>query len=105
LESPQCVGEFLVGLYDQQTKSEQVRGQTFDRNGRGFSAADAPDFTKMAQFFLAHGYLRDFQLAMCRKLDKNGRPRLAKYHRQICERLNSKVGISQPTPHIPEQIQ
>jgi hypothetical protein len=81
----------LLALYDRQTPLEQATAETLSSNGRGFNKTDANTFTKMAEGAIQRGYLTAQELAVCRKLDKRGVPRLAKYWAQILDAFGDQV--------------
>lgn len=63
----QWVRRALIRLLERQTASEQVQETTRNRNGRGFTPADAKWLTRMAEFVKKNPSkpLSVKQLAMC----------------------------------------
>jgi hypothetical protein len=90
-----AVERALLRLYERQTSTEQSSERTEDRNGVGFSAFDAEIFSSFAKQILTNprGYangqrLSPGQLHVCRKLDKRGHMKIAKYARQLAAIAN-----------------
>ena len=86
-----AVGRALIALFNRQTLSEQSSDCTLNRNGEGFTPADAFMGTSMAKFFSARGYLTEKQLSYWLKPNAKGVPRICKYAGQLLEVANSKV--------------
>jgi hypothetical protein len=70
-------------LHGYQTEAEQRTRHTHEKNFAGFSAFDAPKFSRMAERLLEGERLSQSDLESCRHPMKNGMPRLAKYRRQL----------------------
>ena len=75
----------LVVLNERQTATEQNCGSTINRNGMGFTPADAYMGTSMAQFAVKNGYLTDKQLEYWLKPNTKGVERILKYAGQLLE--------------------
>lgn len=75
----------LIVLTERQTIDEQNSEQTINRNGRGFTPADARMGTSMAKFYQRNGYLSPKQLAYWRKQNSKGIQRIVKYAGQLLE--------------------
>lgn len=85
MSNPKAVGRALIVLNERQTQTEQSAEQTINRNGQGFTPADARMGTSMAKFYAARGYLSEKQLAYWRKPNAKGTPRICKYAGQLLE--------------------
>lgn len=72
----------LKRLYGEQTSTEQVSGETRERNGVGFNGADANFLTSIAQFLIKNGFLTDKQKVITRK-------KLTKYAGQLTKLANA----------------
>mgnify|MGYP000143741699 CR=1 FL=1 len=79
------IGRALVGLLQRQTKAEQFSNETAENNGVGFTGADGHSGALTAKSFMKNGKLMDWQREMWLKPNKNGLPRIAKYHKQLNE--------------------
>ena len=86
-----AVGRALIALNDRQTASEQASEVTINRNGEGFTPADARMGSSMAKFFARFGYLSPKQLAYWRKPNAKGVPRICKYATQLLEVAKQKA--------------
>lgn len=75
----------LVVLNERQTETEQSAGSTINRNGMGFTPADAYMGTSMAQFVIKNGFLTDKQLNYWLKPNSKGIERILKYAGQLME--------------------
>ena len=75
----QVVGRALVAIFNNQTESEKSDNDTEERNGIGFSGADAYSGTLCAKSFLKNKTLADWQIEKWTKLQKNGFSRISKY--------------------------
>jgi hypothetical protein len=84
------VGRALVAIFQRQTEVEKSSNQTVQNNGVGFTGADAHSGTIIAKYYLKHKKLEDWQIEKWIKSDKNGSPRIAKYHAQLNEVAISK---------------
>lgn len=85
-----AVERALVVLADRQTSDELAGKTTTKRNGRGFNQFDAPIFTDMALSVKRGRRLTPRQLALCRKENSHGTPRIAKYAGQLLEEALAK---------------
>jgi hypothetical protein len=88
LRDPEYVEFCVQFLFHKQENDEQARQKTIHRNGVGFDAADASIFTPIAERLLSGHSLSSDELAACRKPTKNGKPRIAKYWRQLLNVAN-----------------
>lgn len=77
------LGRGLMVLYRNQTDDERIQDNTLVNNGVGFNSSDAKSGTLTAKFYKRHHRLEDWMSAKWLKLDKNGYPRLCKYHKQL----------------------
>lgn len=91
----------LVVLNERQTLSEQSAQYTINRNGEGFTPADAYMGTSMAQFFIKRGYLTEKQLAYWKKPNSKGVMRICKYAGQLLEIANTKSQSTKSTAKTP----
>ena len=90
ITNDRAVERALVVLHDRQTESEKDSRQTTQNNGVGFSGLDAEFFSSLAERVKKGWALTPKQLACCRKLNKNGWCRLAKYHGQLRDVIANK---------------
>jgi hypothetical protein len=88
-----AVGRALVLLHNRQTYTEQRAKEVQWNNGRGFTPTDAEWGTDMARFYLSRNFLSPRQLAVWRRPNSQGIPRICKYWRQIQEDAMQKHGI------------
>jgi hypothetical protein len=88
------IGRALVVLFERQTADEQVSNETSHQNAIGFTGADAKSGTLTAKYFLKHRRLEQWMIDRWTKEDKNGSPRLAKYHRQLNEAAVARAARS-----------
>jgi len=79
------VGRALVALFARQTRDEQATNQTRLHNQVGFTGADGRSGALSAKSFLKNKTLADWQVERWTRLNKNGEPRLVKYHKQLNE--------------------
>lgn len=77
------VGRALVALFQRQTESEKQDNDAEVWNAVGFSSADARSGSITAKYFLKHGTLLDWQVALWTKPRKDGSPKLVKYVKQL----------------------
>ena len=84
------IGRALVALFKRQTKDEQAINATEVHNKVGFTGADARSGSITAKYFMRHGKLQNWQIDRWLKQDKNGSPRLVKYHKQLNEIANER---------------
>ena len=84
------VGRALVAIFNNQTESEKSENDTEERNGIGFSGADARSGTLTAKSFLKNKTLADWQLEKWIAPQKNGFARLTKYAKQLDEIAQAK---------------
>jgi len=82
---------YLLFLFHKQEDDEKARHKTIHRNGVGFNAVDASIFTSMAERLLSGHSLSSDELAACCEPMKNGKPRLAKYWRQLLKAQNERL--------------
>ena len=92
LESDKAVERALLVLYANQTAEEQASKSTRHNNGKGFGQFDARIFSSFARWIQAGKHLSPRMLALCRKLDKRGNVRIAKYHAQLIAAIAQKQG-------------
>jgi len=88
-----AVERALTVLYARQTTDEQVTKSTHNANGRGFNMIDAEILSSFAEQVANSRYpkgqrLSPKQFAICRKEDKHGRMKIAKYVKQLLEVAN-----------------
>ncbi len=93
-----AVERALIVLYERQTADEQSAEVTSNKNGVGFTAFDAPIFSSFAKqiidgriSYVKGSRLTEKQFNVCRKLNKNGKMKIGKYARQLCEIANEKT--------------
>lgn len=79
------VGRALVAIFKRQTEAEQNVSATVEHNGVGFTGADAFSGSITAKTYIKNRSLQEWQIAKWTKENKNGVPRLAKYHAQLNE--------------------
>jgi hypothetical protein len=85
-----AVERALLVLFDRQTADEQMTDATRQHNGRGFTAFDAEIFSSFAKQVRQGRTLSPKQLALARKPDKFGNPRIARYWSQLLEAAEAK---------------
>jgi hypothetical protein len=97
----------LCALHLRQTRTEQELEKSLTGNGVGFSKANAATLGRMAEKLLKGNILSPGDLEYCRDFLSNGRPRLAKYRRQLLQILKEQAAeaIPIPPPLIPEVLQ
>ena len=83
MESDEMVRRSLLKMYERQTATEQNSECTRERNGIGFSGADADILTRFAKWVLAGRPFTPKMVALTRK-------KLIKYSRQLSEIANNK---------------
>ena len=76
------VGRACVALFNRQTVTEQDANITNVNNYEGFSSSDARQGSLTAKYYLKHGKLEEWQVEQWLQTWR-GRPRLAKYWRQL----------------------
>lgn len=86
-----AVARAVFVLNQRQTYSEQASEHTINRNGEGFTPADARMGSSMAKFYSRTGYLSPKQIAYWRKPNARGVPRINKYAGQLLEIANQKA--------------
>lgn len=86
------IGRALVGIFNRQTKSEQMCNDTNQDNGVGFTGADAHSGCISAKYFLRHKTFLVWQRARWTKKGKSGYSRVTKYWKQLNEIANEKKG-------------
>lgn len=84
------VGRALKVLLERQTQDEKLSNNTHEKNGRGFNKADSRSGCLSAKSYMKNGTLADWQVQQWTRLDANGYPRIAKYHRQLNEAAMAK---------------
>ena len=77
------VGRALVVIFNNQTSSEQIGNVTDVDNGIGFTGFDGKGGSLTAKSYLYKKSLLPWQVAAWTRKDKNGWPRICKYHSQI----------------------
>ena len=84
-------------LFDRQTTDEQVNGQTYVRNGRGFNGRDSELFTsfyhqiqKRKKVVSSGGQLINFQTLLSEKQLEISQKHLPKYWGQVLEEIKNK---------------
>lgn len=90
-----AVARAVFVLNERQTFSEQASEHTINRNGEGFTPADARMGSSMAKFFARNGYLSPKQVAYWRKPNAKGTPRICKYAGQLLEIAQAKSAAMQ----------
>lgn len=83
------VGRALVVLLDRQTREESAQNVTNVTNMRGFSQSDARTGSLTAKFYIKNKRLEPWMIAQWTK-QWRGKPRLAKYWRQLNEAALAK---------------
>lgn len=101
----QAIGRALVVLNERQTLSEQSAQYTINRNGEGFTPADAYMGTSMAQFFQKRGYLTEKQLAYWKKPNAKGVMRISKYAGQLLEIAQTKAAAKAMAERVAEKTE
>lgn len=86
MTNDRAVERALLVLFERQTSTEQLRGDTIVHNNQGFCSSDAGYMTDWAKEIAAGGHLTPRQLAFLRQ--KN---RITKYHRQLLEAARAKM--------------
>lgn len=86
-----AVARAVFVLNQRQTISEQSSEHTINRNGVGFTPADARMGSSMAKFYGRNGYLSPKQVAYWRKPNARGVPRICKYAGQLLEIATEKA--------------
>lgn len=90
LTNDKAVARAVFVLNQRQTALEQSAGNTFKRNGEGFTPADARMGSSMAKFYARNGYLTPNQIAYWRKPNVRGVARICKYAGQLLEIAQEK---------------
>ena len=85
-----AIARALVALNKHQTMSEKQDMATEERNGVGFTPADAHMGTSMADFYSKNGFLTAKQLAYWKQPNAKGVSRIGKYAAQLARIANSK---------------
>ena len=88
-----AVARAVFVLNQRQTLSEQNSAHTINRNGVGFTPADARMGTSMAKFYDRNGYLSPKQIAYWRKPNAKGIPRICKYAGQLLEVAKQRASM------------
>jgi hypothetical protein len=89
-----AVERALTVLYARQTADEQISKTTNNNNGCGFNMIDAEIFSSFAEQVAKSRYpkgqrLSPKQFGICRKENKHGRMKIAKYVNQLLEVANA----------------
>ena len=84
------IGRACVVLFRNQTAQEQSANTTNVNNGVGFAGADAYSGSLTAKYYMKHNALQDWQINKWLKPNKNGVPRICKYHRQLNDAAEAK---------------
>jgi hypothetical protein len=92
LHNPKYVEEAILLIYREQENEEKVLRKTISRNRVGFNTVDARVFSEMAERILSGQPLSAEDLETCRKMTKNGVPRIARYRRQLLNVANPARG-------------
>lgn len=71
----------LVRIYERQTEDEKRNQETSYNNKVGFNGSDAPILTRIATYYLKHGYLSLKQIELVRK-------KMLKYSGQLANIAN-----------------
>lgn len=74
----------LVRIYEKQTDDEKKTEMTTHENGVGFNGSDSRFLSKLACFYIKHGYLSEKQLSIVRK-------RILKYAGQLTKIANKEL--------------
>lgn len=85
----------VIVLNQRQTLDEQQIKGTKNRNGQGFTPADAHMGTSMAEFAERTGRLTERQIAYWRKPNARGVPRICKYAGQLLEVARARAAQTQ----------
>jgi hypothetical protein len=88
-----AIGRALIALNKCQTFEERDCGVTINKNGRGFTPADAYMGTSMAKYYEKFGKLSEKQLLYWKKPNAKGVPRINKYANQLLEIALVKAAI------------
>jgi hypothetical protein len=88
-----AIARALVVLNERQTQAEQCSEATINRNGEGFTPADARMGTSMATYYTKWGKLSEKQLAYWKKPNAKGVPRINKYAGQLLQIATEKAAI------------
>lgn len=91
INNDKAVARALVALHNKQTASEQSSEATINRNGRGFTPADAFMGSNMAIYYLKFGCLSEKQISYWRKPNAKGIPRICKYSGQLLKISEEKA--------------
>jgi hypothetical protein len=86
-----AIGRALVLLFQRQTDPEQRDKTTKMHNLRGFTPADAKQGSLGALYYLKHRRLEAWQIEQWTKINRKGRTRIGKYHRQLDEEAVKKA--------------
>jgi hypothetical protein len=90
LTNDRAVERALALLLKRQTHTEQVAETTTEANGVGFSALDAEIFTGLGKWVAKGRKLTPKQIAICRKTNKQGFCRIAKYWAQLQQEIKPR---------------
>lgn len=84
------IGRALVAIFNRQTETEKKVNTTNQHNMIGFTGVDALSGSITAKYYIKHKKLLQWQIDRWLKQNKNGVPRIAKYHKQLNEIANEK---------------
>ena len=102
MSNDKAIARALVVLNERQTAVERSAESTINRNGEGFTPADARMGTSMAQFYSKRGYLTEKQLGYWKKPNAKGVWRICKYAGQLLEIANQKAAAAKMMePKVP----
>tara|TARA_Y100000593_G_scaffold44225_2_gene84406 strand:+ start:367 stop:663 length:297 start_codon:yes stop_codon:yes gene_type:complete len=79
-----AVARGVVAIYNLQTESEKIIGETSEANGVGFNGVDANFMSSIAQFYMQKNWLSPKQIEFARK-------KLLKYSKQLTNIANSNL--------------
>lgn len=85
------IGRALVALFRRQTASEKAVNTANITNLQGFNQSDARCGCLGAKYYLKHGTMEDWQVAMWLKKDRRGTLRIQKYWKQLAEEAKAKA--------------
>jgi len=85
------VGRACVALFKRQTEDEKQSNNATHLNLRGFTKGDARQGSITAKYFIKHGTLQPWQVAMWLKVEKRGNLRITKYWRQLQQTAAEKA--------------
>lgn len=83
-KNDEMVKRSVLKLYEKQTESEKVAGQTHEFNGVGFNGTDSAILSSFAEFANKSGFLTKKQIAIARK-------KMLKYSGQLARIANGDI--------------